>query len=184
MDLLTISFICLGTLAVALAMGVMTRRSPVAAAILLIADFVVLAGMYGLLDAHFAAVTQVIVYAGAIMVVFVFVMMLLNLPVDIIRYGRMTLFEVCFAGAAIACVGGVSRWIHQGALQLGNSETTSYARAPFYSDISQENLRNVAALMFTEYLWAFEIVSFLILAAVVGAVVIAKKKESDHVEPI
>ena len=71
-----------------------TRKWPVTAAMLLIVVMMLLAGMYGLLGAHFSAVAQIIVYAGAIMVVFVFVIMLLNLPPEELRYGRVTLGEI------------------------------------------------------------------------------------------
>ncbi|NBW82746.1 hypothetical protein EBR21_13425 [bacterium] len=80
MDLTLASFIVMGIAAVLLSGVMITRRWPVSAAMVLIGVMTLLAGMFGLLDAHFAAAAQIIVYAGAIMVVFVFVIMLLNLP--------------------------------------------------------------------------------------------------------
>lgn len=185
MDLTTVSFIILGLVSVALGGLLVTRRWPVSAAMLLIALFVNLAAMYGLLEAHFSAVAQIIVYAGAIMVVFVFVIMLLNLPPEELRFGGVTPGEVVLTllGVATAVVLGTK--IGQGALLAGLAPLTGGAvgalppagRAAFFPE--SENLLNVSALMFTDYLWAFELTSFLILAAMIGAVVIAKKRSSD-----
>jgi NADH-quinone oxidoreductase subunit J len=171
------SFIIMGLLTVALAGILATRRFPVSAAMLLITIMVLLAGMYGLLDAHFAAAAQIIVYAGAIMVVFVFVMMLLNLPPEETRFGTLTIGEgvLTLAGVATAVVLGtkVGQGFLVSALQLTNT------RPAYFPE--EENLRNISALMFTDYLWSFELTSFLILAAIIGAVVISKKRKS-HAE--
>ncbi|MCA2962046.1 MAG: NADH-quinone oxidoreductase subunit J [Silvanigrellales bacterium] len=177
MGIETVAFILMGLLAVALAGTLATRRFPVSAAMLLITLMVLLAGMYGLLDAHFAAVAQIIVYAGAIMVVFVFVMMLLNLPPEETRFGTLTLGEgvLTLAGLGAAVVLGTK--VGHGFLRSAFQPTN--ARAPFFPE--PENLKNVAALMFTDYLWAFELISFLILAAIIGAVVISKKRKT-HAE--
>jgi NADH-quinone oxidoreductase subunit J len=161
-------FALLGFLAIILAVFLITRRNPIAAAMLLIADFVILAAMYGLLDAHFAAAAQVIVYAGAIMVVFVFLIMMLNIPTEQIRFNRVTKSEW-----ALAFLGVVTATITAQSSFLGWLQTAlpSPKALPFSSD---QNTRNVAALMFTDYLWAFELIGFLIIAAMIGAVVIAK----------
>jgi len=172
-----IVFFVMGILAVALGGCLATRRNPVSAAMLLISLMVVLAGMYGMLDAHFAAVAQIIVYAGAIMVVFIFVMMLLNLPPEELRFGTLTVGEIILTIAGIGVAVALGTKVGQGylvsALQL------SEARAPLLPET--ENLRNVAATMFTDYLWSFELISFLILAAVIGAVVISKRRHG-HAE--
>ncbi len=164
----TFVFALLGFLAIALAVFLITRRNPIAAAMLLIADFVILAVMYGLMDAHFAAAAQVIVYAGAIMVVFVFLIMMLNIPISEIRFGRITKMEwaLSFLGIVVAVIVAQSAF-------LGWFQTALHAPGslPFPTN---QNTRNVAALMFTNYLWAFELIGFLIIAAMIGAVVIAK----------
>jgi len=79
----------LGIVALFLSIVIITRKWAVTAAMMLVVFMMLLAGMYGLLGAHFSAVSQIIVYAGAIMVVFVFVIMLLNLPPAEIRYGKI-----------------------------------------------------------------------------------------------
>ena len=173
----TFAFLVLGILTVFLGGALATRRTPVSAAMLLITLMVCLAGMYGLLEAHFAAVSQIIVYAGAIMVVFVFVIMLLNLPPEELRFGVLSVGEGFLALLGVITAVGLGSRVGQGLLRpLFLSEN---ARPPFFP--KEESLRNVAALMFTDFLWSFEIVSFLILAAIIGAVVISKRRKS-HVE--
>jgi NADH-quinone oxidoreductase subunit J len=173
----TIAFVSLGVLTLFLAGAMATRRFPVTAAMLLITLMVCLAGMYGLLNAHFAAVAQIIVYAGAIMVVFVFVMMLLNLPPEELRFGRLTFGEIFLTVLGVVVALGFGTRVGQGLLRpLFLSPNTSGMFFP-----KEENVKNVAAHMFTEGLWAFELVSFLILSAIVGAVVISKKRK-NHAE--
>ncbi len=166
----TFVFAFLGILALFLGVFLITRRNPVAAAMLLISDFVILAVLYGLLDAHFAAAAQVIVYAGAIMVVFVFLIMMLNIPNEQIRFTRVTNIEWL-----LAFVGIVAAVIVAQASSLGWLQTAFPNAARILPNAPSENTRNVAALMFTDYLWSFELVGFLIIAAMIGAVVIAKQ---------
>ncbi|BBH54428.1 NADH-quinone oxidoreductase subunit J [Fluviispira sanaruensis] len=171
-----ISFMIMGILAVFLSAAMITRKWPVTAAMLLIIIMMLLAGMYGLLGAHFSAVAQIIVYAGAIMVVFVFVIMLLNLPPEELRYGRVTLNEIILIAIGFLGALFLGTKVGQGYLTSGlNSTTLINARPPYYPAQMNENVKNVSSLLFTDYLWAFEIVSFLILAAIVGSIVIAKK---------
>lgn len=182
MELSVLAFIVLGVLAIALSALIVTRRFPVSAAMLLITVFVLLAGMYGLLDAHFAAVTQIIVYAGAIMVVFVFVMMLLNLPPEELRFGSVTVGEwlLIFASLLVAVFFGTQ--VGQGVLADGISNILPAASSNVVRRIPQENIGDIASIaasMFTDYLWPFELVSFLILSAMVGAVVVGKKRARD-----
>jgi NADH-quinone oxidoreductase subunit J len=86
-----IAFYTLASVAVALGVIVITRQSPISSAVALVGSFFCLAAMYALLDAHFVAIIQVLVYAGAIMVLFIFVIMLLNIrrgPVRFPSWGR------------------------------------------------------------------------------------------------
>lgn len=178
-----ISFFIMGILALFLSILIITRKWAVTAAMMLVVFMMLLAGMYGLLGAHFSAVSQIIVYAGAIMVVFVFVIMLLNLPPDEIRYGRLTLGEVILLGLGILTSLVLGTAVGQHHLIAGLDRMLVHARAPYYPLEMNESVKNVSALMFTDYLWAFELVSFLILSAILGAVVISKKAKVNHVEP-
>jgi NADH-quinone oxidoreductase subunit J len=173
----TFVFAFLGALAVVLSGVLITRRNPVSAAMLLIVDFVLLAVMYGLLDAHFAAATQVIVYAGAIMVVFVFMIMMLNIPIEQIRFGRITLGEWILTFLGVAAATATSMAMTGGLLPTSAAIATTPGNVtlPFPAN---ENTKNVAAAMFTSNIWAFELISFLIVAAMIGAVVVAKRRKS------
>jgi NADH-quinone oxidoreductase subunit J len=142
-----------------------TRKSPVAAALWLVNAMFALAALYVLLDAQFVGAIQVLVYAGAIMVVFLFVVMLLNLghaEAPDFRSNRLRLAAGAVGVALLAQLLVLSR----GALpQIEPSdEPATNIVAP------------VAQALFTEHLLAFEITSVLLLVAVVGAVVLAKRR--------
>jgi len=175
-----LSFLIMGMLALILAVLIITRKQPVSSSMLLVVFMMLLAGMYGLMGAHFAAVSQIIVYAGAIMIVFVFVIMLLNIPSNELSYGRVTVFEFIVVLVALAAALFLGTKVGQGYLVSGlNGLSLSTARPPYYPSDMNENAKNVAALMFTDYLWAFEMISFLILVSILGAVVIAKKEKTE-----
>lgn len=170
------SFLLLGLLACAMSIAVLFMKTPVSAAMSLICIMLILGGMYGLLGAHFSPVAQIIVYAGAIMIVFVFVIMLLNLPKKDMDCGCFSLFDSLLG---IACL-GLSIFgfvfLFQGKFSIKHQDEMPFASPPFYPESFGENVKNIAAQMFTDYLWAFEIISILILVAIVGAVVISKKE--------
>jgi NADH-quinone oxidoreductase subunit J len=143
--------------------------------LLLIASFGALSGLYVLLDAPFLAVIQIIVYAGAIMVLFLFVVMLLNAPHEETDYDeRVREAEAHGAimarsgpmrfGAALAAALIVELvW----ALTEGGGEAGSFAGA------SVSSVRAIGRSLFTDYAFAFEVTSVLILVAMVGAVLLA-----------
>ncbi|MBX9703535.1 MAG: NADH-quinone oxidoreductase subunit J, partial [Silvanigrellaceae bacterium] len=170
-----IFFITMGVLCAFLSCMMITRKWPVTAAMLLVVIMMLLAGMYALLGAHFSAVAQIIVYAGAIMVIFVFVIMLLNLPSEQISYGRITISELFIIALSTLVALFLGTKIGQGTIM--GALNLKHARPPYYPVESGENVKNISALMFTDYLWAFEMVSFLILAAIIGAIIIAKQKK-------
>ncbi len=185
MDLNMFSFIVMGVAAVLLSGVMITRRWPVSAAMVLIGVMTLLAGMFGLLDAHFAAAAQIIVYAGAIMVVFVFVIMLLNLPPEELRYGGVTVGEMILSAVGVLIALALGTRVGQGYLTVGveelgllKSENALALHRPIFGP--DQNVKNVAATMFVEYLWAFELISFLIIAAVIGSIVIAKKRSAEN----
>jgi NADH-quinone oxidoreductase subunit J len=169
-----IFFIGLGLVVLFLALLTIFSRSPVSGAMLLIVLMFLLAGMYGLLEAHFSAVAQVIVYAGAIMVVFVFVIMLLNIPEKQIPFDKPKVSE-CLLGGLVFLMAMVPLFLllkHE----IVFEPVVPRLNAPYYPPETGENVKNVAALMFTEYLWSFEIISLAILISIVGAIVLAKKE--------
>jgi NADH-quinone oxidoreductase subunit J len=150
---------------IASAMGVVLARNPVNAAMSLVAAFFFLAGLYVLLLAHLVAFLQVLVYAGAIMVVFLFVVMLLALHDEDFRAARLK--GIQWAGVAGAA--GLVAVVAQAVAQTG----TLHMRAvgPEFGTV-----RAVGELLFTKYLLPFEATSLLLLVAIVGAVVVAKQR--------
>ncbi len=143
-------------------------RHPVHAAIALIAHFLCLAALYVLLSAHVLAVLQVLVYAGAIMVLFLFVIMLLNLRRHELGAARVTVTK-----AVGVLAGGFVLVKIVRVLALGGERIGEQAR-PVYEGFG--GIRDVGEHLYTSLLAPFELVSILLLVAVVGAVVLAKKR--------
>jgi NADH-quinone oxidoreductase subunit J len=172
----TVAFYALGALAIGASLGVIGQRNPIYIVMSLIGSFGALAGLYILLDSPFTAVTQIIVYAGAIMVLFLFVVMLLNVPrEDAAEWDRSHPLNRPGArrlGAALAVFL---------VLQLGWAVWhISTRQAVPLKDVSAGGVSSVAAIgraIFTEYSFQFEATSILILAAMVGAVVLARKEQ-------
>ena len=167
-----ILFAVFAVLAVASAIGVIAFRNPVHSALSLVLTFFSLAGLFILMGAHFVAAVQVIVYAGAIMVLFLFVIMLLNLgreaPGDF--KGPLGIAAAALLGAVLLLqLRVLSRTTPPGDIQLPEGALAELQR-------EQGVVGAVARPLFSEYLIPFEITSLLLLAAIVGAVVLAKRR--------
>jgi NADH-quinone oxidoreductase subunit J len=157
-------FYLFGLIAVASALLFVTRKSPVAAALWLVNTMFALAALYVMLDAQFVGAIQVLVYAGAIMVVFLFVVMLLNLGTGDLPDFRSNRIRL---GAGVVAVAMLAELLVLSRGSLPRIEANTVAEANVIAP--------VAELLFTEHLLAFEITSVLLLVAVVGAVVLAKR---------
>jgi NADH-quinone oxidoreductase subunit J len=160
------------SLAVGGGLGMVTRKSPVASLLFLVLTFFSLAAVYVLLGAHFIAAIQIIVYAGAIMVLFLFVIMLLNLGHDYHADLRGGLWIV--VGFVAAGVVGYALWQSLGApgaaIERGGADRIA---------ASVEQLNAVGAIahpLFRNHLVAFELVGVLLLVAIIGAVLLAKRR--------
>ena len=169
---MTIAFWVFAGVAIGSAFLCITRKSPVASALWLVTTLFNLAAIYVLLDAHFIAAVQVLVYAGAIMVLFLFVIMLLNLgrpgPSDIKGpWGRVV------AGVAGVVLIGELIVLR---LAVPPGELRLPAGAVADSVTARGAVRAVALPLFQAYVVPFEITSVLLLAAIVGAVVLAKRR--------
>lgn len=145
-----------------------TRRSPVMSAIWLIGNFFALAGLYLTLHAQFIAVIQIIVYAGAIMVLFLFVIMLLNLGdpkrlIEKISYTKIV---------AVGLGGGVLMEL----LAIVGFSNANLPHQNVERAIQIGTVENIGKELFSTFLFPFEITSILLLAAIVGAVILAKRK--------
>lgn len=170
-------FYLFGILAIASAVTFVTRKSPVAAALWLVNTMFCLAALYVLLDAPFLGVIQVLVYAGAIMVVFLFVIMLLNLGQPSEIADERGIWWKLGAGLV-------------GVVFLAQIFTLTKPTLPEAFLLPEHTVANqiaatgvlapIAGPLFNEYLLAFEVTSVLLLAAVIGAVVLGKRKERDR----
>jgi NADH-quinone oxidoreductase subunit J len=151
------------------AIFVISHRNPVSSALFLIATMVSLAILFLTLNAPFLAAIQIIVYAGAIMVLFLFVIMLLNLRKDEFgpeRKRAQRFFAILFGFLFLILIATA---INVGLSTLGHPGTPTTKLAP-------AGVEMLAELLFTKYLFPFELASVLLLVAIVGAVVMAKKK--------
>jgi len=170
MDL--VSFFIFGAIAVLASIGVIGQRNPMHSVMLLIVSFGALAGLYILLDAPFTAVTQIIIYAGAIMVLFLFVVMLLNVP----REEPLPLTAAGVLGPAGFRIGAglsvlLAIEVVWGLSRLGPTWFSQDAEAAGVSSVAR-----IGNTLFTDHAFAFEATSILILVAMVGAVVIARRE--------
>ncbi|MDC1067824.1 NADH-quinone oxidoreductase subunit J [Candidatus Kapabacteria bacterium] len=170
MALQTVFFWILGILAIAGAVGTISARNPVSSAMALVFHFFMLAGLYLTLQAEFIAVLQVLVYAGAIMVLVIFVIMLLNLGNE----------EKLKEGSSMRKISGYA---------LGSLLTATFFIILIFSDSDMTMLPNTAVaagsveqlgrILIQDYLFHFEAITLILLVAVVGALILARKKPSD-----
>jgi NADH-quinone oxidoreductase subunit J len=166
------AFYIFAAITVLASLGVVGQRNPMYSVMLLIVSFGALAGLYVLLDAPFTAVTQIIIYAGAIMVLFLFVVMLLNAP----REEPAPLAFSALLGPTGMRAGIVL------SLLLGVEVIWALSRinlAGFRQDEQSLSVSSVAVIgreLFTRHAFAFEATSILILVAMIGAIVIARRE--------
>jgi NADH-quinone oxidoreductase subunit J len=166
MNVHLILFLAFGAVAVAGAINLLAQTHPINSALSLIAVMAALAGEYLLLGAEFLAAVQVIVYAGAIMVLFVFVIMLLNAGVE--ERSKGSRVAVLFGIPGMLLGGLLLAWV---VLTHSGTEAVSVGALPGAP-------KTIAPLLFHEFLLPFEITSVLILIAIMGAVVLASKPPS------
>ena len=165
----TILFYVLGLGVIGGAGQVILRRNPVHGALSLVACFFFLAGIYVLLWAHTVAVIQVLVYAGAIMVLFLFVIMLLSIGDE---------GGPAFQLSGSRVVGGVTAMGLLAVLVYAQLRFPSSGTLPFDSAkmMAFGTIQSLGQVLYTQYLFPFEAVSLLLLVAIVGAVVVAKSR--------
>ena len=163
MSIHLILFLAFGAIAVAGAINLLAQTHPINSALSLIAVMAALAGEYLLLGAEFVAAVQVIVYAGAVMVLFVFVIMLLNAGVEERSKGSRVALLLGVPGTILG--GVLVAWV---VLQRSGTEAVAVGAEP-------GSPKAIAPLLFHQFLLPFEITSILILIAIMGAVVLASK---------
>ncbi|MEM9458189.1 MAG: NADH-quinone oxidoreductase subunit J [Myxococcota bacterium] len=174
-----IVFYLFAALAVGSAIVTVTRQNPVVAAVWLVASFVAVAVSYVLLSATFLAVLQILVYAGAMMVLFVFVIMVLDVDEEGDAESRRPMRGSRFGYSLVLLLaGGMVVWVF--VATLSKQFITPGARIDPAADFGSADA--VGRLLFTDYLFAFEAVSLLLLAAVIGAVVVARSRREREKE--
>jgi NADH-quinone oxidoreductase subunit J len=166
MSIHLIMFLFFGVVAVAGAVNLLVQSHPINSALSLIAVMAALAGEFLLLGAEFVAAIQVIVYAGAIMVLFVFVIMLLNAGV-----------EERTKGSRVAIMFGIPGMLI-GSILVAWAVLHSYGNEEVFASVLEGAPGKIAALLFHEFLLPFEVTSILILIAIMGAVVLASKPQA------
>jgi NADH-quinone oxidoreductase subunit J len=158
-------FYVFAAIALASSLAMVAQRNPVIAAMNLVLTMFSLAALFVLLQAHFLAVIQLLVYAGAVMVLFLFVIMFLNLTDEQLLPGKKSILHVTGIGLAIYAL-----------LQLRELVARTPSVPPKAVDATFGTTAAIGRLLFSDYLLPFEITSVLILAAIVGAVVLAKRR--------
>jgi NADH-quinone oxidoreductase subunit J len=170
MDLTLILFIVLAVVAVLTAIGLLVSRSAVYAALFLVLNFATVAVFYLLLGAPFIAMAQVTVYAGAIMVLFLFVIMLLGS--ERLPKGQVLPWQRPLAIGVSAVLLAEAAF-----LLLQRVQSTAVLADPGTAENSMESLRTMAMMLFNQYLLPFEVTSILLLVAMVGAIVLTKQEK-------
>lgn len=169
MSLETILFYVFGSVAAFAAVLMITRSNAVISALFLILNMASLAGLYLILNAQFIAVAQVIVYAGAIMVLFLFVIMLLR-PENEQKFmagsPKVKIFAIIIAVIVFI----------QFAYMIFLGNPSSLVAKDMDASVKAGTIEEIGTQLFTNYVLPFEAAGFLLLAATIGAIVIAKKK--------
>jgi NADH-quinone oxidoreductase subunit J len=160
-----IVFLVLAAVAVLGAVSLILQRHPIHSALSLIVVMVALAGLYLLMGAEFVAAVQIIVYGGAIMVLFVFVIMLLNAGAE-----ERTNFSKLATYAGVPLAVAIAGLIAAALLKSGGNLSTAGPNGALTST------KNLSMLLLREFVYPFELTSFLVLVAILGAIVLAQRE--------
>jgi NADH-quinone oxidoreductase subunit J len=166
-----IAFYVMSALILGFAVLVISTRNTVHAVLYLVLNFLAVAALYVLLTAQFLAVIQVLVYAGGIVVLYLFVVMLVNLkrpPEDHSAPQRRGWLGFGLAGLVLAQLAAILIW--------GGIGVAADPQTMQNSDLALNNVERVGMLLYTDYLVPFEVASMLLLVAMVGAIILAKRE--------
>ena len=171
-------FYAFSLILVAAALRVVTARNPVHAALFLVLSFVTASGLWMLLEAEFLAITLVLVYVGAVMVLFLFVVMMLDINLDRLREGYWD-YLVPAGVVALVMLGEMT------ALLVGRQLGTEVLPAPAPKPETYSNTRELGRLIYTDYVYPFEIASVILLVAIVAAIALTlrRRKDTKYVDP-
>ena len=160
------------------ALRVITSRNPVHAALNLVLAFFTAAGLWMMLEAEFLAITLVLVYVGAVMVLFLFVVMMLDINLDKLREG---FWDYLPMAAVVAVLLVIEMAMILGARHFGLSAIAN--PAPHAADYS--NTKEIGRLLYTDYVYAFELAAVILLVAIVAAIALTlrRRKDSKYINP-
>jgi NADH-quinone oxidoreductase subunit J len=161
-------FLGMAFVSIVASLMVVTRKNPIHSALFMVLTLLCVAVLYVLLHSPFIAILQVIVYAGAIVMLIVFVIMLLDLEEEL--RSRLKIVSSKVVGGFLAFLFLI------GILYAAVARSPAVQKGPYTAEKMATNVRDVSEVLFTKYLFPFEIISILLVAAIIGAVVLSKKR--------
>ena len=167
----TLVFYMFAAITVFAALRVITARNPVHAALFLVLAFCSSAGIWILLEAEFLAITLVLVYVGAVMVLFLFVVMMLDINLEQLREGFWRWFPF---GAVLAVI-----MVFQMIWVLGNRQTAETGAQVIKHAANYSNTKELGRLIYTDYVYPFELAAVLLLVAIVAAIALTLRRRKD-----
>ena len=176
MDFTLLLFYAFGALLLGSALLVVVVRNPVHAALFLVLAFVTAAGLWLLMYAEFLAITLVLVYVGAVMVLFLFVVMMLDINIDLLREGF-------WRNAPLAVLVGLLMAFEMAALLMrGSKEAAAAGTAPA---AGYSNTKALGSVLYTDYVFPFELAAVVLLVAIVAAIALTlrHRKDSKAIDP-
>jgi NADH-quinone oxidoreductase subunit J len=181
MDIVTGLFYLFSAILLFASFRVITARNPVHAALFLVLAFSQAAAVWLLLRAEFLAISLVLVYVGAVMVLFLFVVMMLDIHIDSLRSGFWKHFPL--AGLIGALIALEMAAVLMGGFRVGEGAKAVAAAAPLATDYS--NTKELGKLLYTQYLFPLEIAAVILLVAIVAAIALTlrTRKDSRHMDP-
>ena len=171
MEFKTVLFYLFGALMLFAALRVVTARNPVHAVLYLVLAFFNAAGLWLLLEAEFLAIALLVVYVGAVMVLFLFVVMMLDINVETLRAG---FWKHLPFGAAIGGLMVAEMSVVLGGRYFGLAAMPGHTAAAGYS-----NTKDLGRVLFTEYVYPFELASVILLVGIIAAVLLTLRKRKD-----
>ncbi len=183
MDIKTGLFYLFSALMLFAAFRVITARNPVHAALFLVFTFFQAAGIWILLKAEFLGIALVLVYVGAVMVLFLFVVMMLDINIDSIRQGFWKNFP-------LATSFGVVIVLQMSAVLMGGFHISEETKNPSMAQtvdavVQSNNTKDLGVLLYTKYIYPLEIAAVILLVAIIAAIALTlrKRKDSKHTDP-
>ncbi|TCJ15811.1 NADH-quinone oxidoreductase subunit J [Parasulfuritortus cantonensis] len=170
MDFASLVFYFFAAILLLSALRVVTAKNPVHAALALVLAFFTAAGIWLLLEAEFLAITLVLVYVGAVMVLFIFVVMMLDINIEEMRKGFWDYLPIAALVAGLMAVEMV--------VVLGGDRFGLTAPAPLPADFS--NTKQLGLLLYTDYVYAFELAAVILLVAIVAAIALTLRRRPNR----